>query len=301
MAETDGVIKENDQIVMGSIFSLLSCLCLAVMNAFVKMASVSASTGIIIFCQFLISFLLVLPFALSNKKGGIKTKSLGLHFLRALFGAGAAYGLFFAITLVPLTEAVLLVYSAPLWMTALAWLFFKEKVTLLVWLGVFIGFIGVGLILHPSLHSVNLGTILATLGGISMAVAFLTVRTLNKTEPTARILFYYFGISTIVALPFFLHAFHGQKFPLLTWFYILSIGITQVLSQAFMVIAYRYARPVKLSPFIYTVIVFTAVIDYVFWKEVLTPVKYLGVILVVAGGIFAMIHSTQGSLKKDRT
>ncbi|MGH3674190.1 MAG: hypothetical protein ACRDU5_00325 [Mycobacterium sp.] len=42
-----------------------------------------------------------------------------------------------------------------------------------------------------------------------------------------------------------------------------GVGVSQLLSQIFIVLAYRYASSVKLGPFVYTVIVFTALIDWV--------------------------------------
>lgn len=271
------------------ILILLSCFFLALMNAFVKSASHYASPQIILFFQFLISFILILPIVLQNKTGGIRSSNYKLNFVRALTGTGAAYGLFFAITMIPLTMAVMLVYSAPIWMTAFAWLFFKEKITHIMWIGVLIGFIGIALILHPSVDSINEGTLLALAGGILMAIALLTVRVLNKTEPASRILFYYFGFATVVSLPSLFNEFSAvQSMAAMGWIYILGVGISQALSQILIVYSYHYATPAKLAPYIYSVILFTAVIDYIVWKQMLHAIDFIGMFCVIFGGVLAL-------------
>jgi hypothetical protein len=45
--------------------------------------------------------------------------------------------------------------------------------------------------------------------------------------------------------------------------FVISIGLALLLGQVLIVLAYRYASAVKVGPFIYAVIVFTALIDWV--------------------------------------
>jgi len=56
----------------------------------------------------------------------------------------------------------------------------------------------------------------------------------------------------------------------------------------FIVRAYRYASSVKLGPLVYTVIVFTALIDWAVWDRVPTLFVILGMMLVIGGGLVAI-------------
>ena len=49
----------------------------------------------------------------------------------------------------PLTNAILLTFSAPLWMPLIAWALFREKTTTATWIGAAVGFVGVVLVLEP--------------------------------------------------------------------------------------------------------------------------------------------------------
>jgi hypothetical protein len=54
-------------------------------------------------------------------------------------------------------------------------------------------------------------------------------------------------------------------------------------SQALIVLAYRYASAEKVGPFIYSVIVFTALVDWIVWDHPPTLFVYLGMALVIGG------------------
>jgi drug/metabolite transporter (DMT)-like permease len=70
--------------------------------------------------------------------------------------------------------------------------------------------------------------------------------------------------------------------------YLVGIALTLLIGQALIVLAYRYASAVKVGPFIYTVIVFTALIDWFLWNRAPTLVVVLGMALVIGGGVFAI-------------
>lgn len=281
--------KLKHELLRGSIYMLLSCFFASFMNGMVKAtAHYTSSTIIILFSQFLIGLLFLLPIIFTGKKRTtLGTQHIVKHILRGVAGGSAAFCLFLAIQLSSMTTAVLLVYAAPLWMTLFAWAFFKEKISSRMWIGVIIGFIGVALILNPDKNTFNIGILVAILGGILMAVAFLTVRLLNTTEPTLRIVFYYFVVSVIFSLPWFLYdvSSNWHPIPLIGWLLIAGVGIGQAFCQIFLVLAYRHATPARLAPYIYTIIVFTVLIDYIIWGQALNPLGYVGIILVIIGGL----------------
>jgi drug/metabolite transporter (DMT)-like permease len=75
-----------------------------------------------------------------------------------------------------------------------------------------------------------------------------------------------------------------------------GIGFAQLLSQVFIVLAYRYASSVKLGPLVYTVIVFTALIEWAVWDQAPTLFVILGMTLVIGGGLVAIRGNTKPPL-----
>ncbi|MFY9920362.1 MAG: DMT family transporter [Mycobacterium sp.] len=279
-----GHLPEN--LALGAALSSLSFFCTAVMSALVKATEELTSTAVVLLFQNLICLLLILPIALRGGLASLKTEKIGLHILRAVSGTAAWYALFVAITMMPLTNAILLTFSAPLWMPVIAWVLFREKASRSTWVGAAIGFVGVLLVLQPHHQHFNIGALIALVGAFCLAIAFMSVRWLGATEPTTRILFYYFGISTVLCTPFAM--IDWRPFGLRGSIYLVGVALTLLVGQALIVLAYRYASAVKVGPFVYTVIVFTALIDWFLWNRAPTLLVVFGMALVIGGGIIAI-------------
>ena len=99
-------------------------------------------------------------------------------------------------------------------------------------------------------------------------------------------LLYYFLLSTVMSVPIAL--LDWRPLPAAAWGWLIGVGVAQLLSQVLIVVAYRYAPAEKVGPFIYSVIVFTAVIDWIVWNHPPTLVTYVGIALVIGGGLIAV-------------
>ena len=124
-----------------------------------------------------------------------QTRRLALHLLRSISGLLAHLFFYVAIVYVPLVNANLLLSAAPLWVPLLLLVFLRQTVARALWISTLVGLIGVGLILHPHLQTLNRGAIYGLVSGILLAIAIITVRVLASTEPPARQLFYYALVS----------------------------------------------------------------------------------------------------------
>jgi drug/metabolite transporter (DMT)-like permease len=287
VAATDtGAGHRPENLGLAALLTTAAFFCVALVGTLAKVSSQYTSTGVLLLFQNLICFLFMIPVALRGGWSALRTRKIGLHVLRATMGTACWYALFFAITQIPLSTATLLTYSAPLWMPLVAWAVTRQRVSRLTWIGAGIGFAGVILVLQPQGHSFNLGELSALAGALFLAVAMMSVRWLGATEPTTRVLFYYFLLSTVMSFPIAL--FDWQPFTSQAWGWLIALGIAQLLSQVLIVVAYRYASAEKVGPFIYSVIVFTALIDWIVWDHPPTLYAYLGMALVIGGGLVAI-------------
>lgn len=287
-----GQMPEN--LAFGAALSSLSFFCTAVMSALVKATEELTSTAVVLLFQNLICLLFILPVTLHRGWASLRTEKIGLHILRAATGTAAWYALFVAITLMPLTNAILLTFSAPLWMPLIAWVVFRRRPSTATWVGAAIGFIGVVFVLQPHHQDFNIGAVYALAGAFFLAVALMSVGWLGATEPMPRILFYYFLFSTVLVTPFAL--LDWKPFGARASVYLIGIGLTLLVGQVLIVLAYRYASAVKVGPFIYTVIVFTALIDWALWDRAPTLFVLLGMALVIGGGLIAIRKKSDASL-----
>jgi drug/metabolite transporter (DMT)-like permease len=291
---TTATCQKPENLVVGAVLTTLSFFCVALVGALGKAAGQLTSTAVVVLFQNLICFVVMIPVAIRGGPGSLRSHKIGLHVLRAATGTACWYALFVAITMMPLTNAVLLTFSAPLWMPGIAWLVSRQKAAMATWVGATIGFVGVILVLQPQHHHFNIGTPLALAGALLLGVALMSVRWLGATEPMPRILFYYFLFSTVMVLP--LALLEWRPLEPRTWIYLAGVGVAQLFSQVFIVLAYRYASSVKLSPFIYTTIVFTALIDWAISHRPPTFFVALGIAFVIVGGLVAIRGKTDASL-----
>lgn len=276
----------TENLSLGAILTTAAFFCVALVGTLAKVCGQYTSTGVLLLSQNALCLVFLLPVAVKGGWRSVRTSRIGLHLLRAGAGTACWYALFFAIERIPLANATLLTYSAPLWMPLIAWAVTRQWVAAATWIGAGLGFAGVMLVLQPQGHGLRIGELSALTGALTLAVAMMTVRWLGATEPVTRILLYYFGLSTLLSIPIAIADW--APVPPSAWPWLIGLGFAQLFSQILIVVAYRYASAEKLGPFIYTVIVFTAVIDWVVWDHAPTLSTYLGMMLVIGGGVMAM-------------
>lgn len=281
-----GVGRRPENLLLGAVLTTAAFFCVALVGTLAKVSGQYTSTGVLLLFQNAICLLFVIPVVMRAGWSSVRTTKFGLHVLRAATGTACWYALFFAITQIPLANATLLTYSAPLWMPLIAWAVTRQRVARATWVGALVGFAGVVLVLQPQGHRVDVGEFAAFAGALFLAVAMMSVRWLGATEPITRVLFYYFLLSTVMAVP--IAVFDWEPVPAAAWPWLLGLGFAQLASQILIVLAYRYAAAEKLGPFIYSVIVFTAVIDWLVWKHPPTLLTYGGMALVIGGGLIAV-------------
>lgn len=286
MAANSSVGYRTENLTLGALLTTAAFFCVALVGTLAKVSGQYTSTGVLLLAQNAICLLFIVPVAVKDGWRTLRTSRTGLHLLRAGAGTACWYALFFAIERIPLANATLLTYSAPLWMPLIAWAVTRQRVAAATWMGAGLGFVGVMLVLQPQGHGFSIGEISALAGALLLAVAMMTVRWLGATEPVIRILFYYFALSTLLSIP--IAIVDWAPIPLAAWPWLVGLGLAQLFSQILIVVAYRYAPAEKVGPFIYTVIVFTAVIDWIVWDHAPTVSTYFGMALVIGGGVMAM-------------
>ncbi len=282
-----------ENLAIGGALTAAAFFCVALVATLAKVAGQYTSTGVLLLFQNVICLVFMVPVAVRGGWPLLRTNKIGLHMLRAVAGTACWYALFVAITMIPLADATLLTYSAPLWMPLIAWAVTRQRVARATWIGAAIGFAGVILVLQPQSHSFNTGQVFALIGALTLAVAMMTVRWLGATEPVTRILVYYFLLSTLLTIP--IAVIDWQPIAPKAWGWLIALGLSQLFSQVLLVVAYRYAPAEKVGPFIYCVIVFTALIDWIVWDHRPTLVMCIGMALVITGGLIAVRARSRAS------
>jgi drug/metabolite transporter (DMT)-like permease len=239
---------------------------------------------------------------------GIKTERPLGHLWRGLVGVcGMGLG-FFALTRLPLPEAVAIQYAMPLLIVVFGALFLKETVRLYRWSAVAVGMIGVGIILWPRLgvltgnagpmDAIAVGALAALLSSVFGAFATILVRNLVQTERSATVVLYFSITCSLVAL---VTAPFGWVWPTSAQAAMLvGAGIAGGIAQILLTESYRHADVSVVAPFEYVSLLLSIIIGYVFFRDVPTLEMLIGALIVVAAGIFIIYREHKLGLEQRK-
>lgn len=271
---------------LGIVLITLAFLCAAVMSALSKAAS-GVPPLLLLFLQYGISFLVFVPSAARAGRANLKTQHFWLQLFRSLAGSICQLLFFIAVGSIPLLDSVLLSNAAPLFIPMVVYIWFRKSVQPLVWISLLIGLAGIVMIIKPGpqlFH--NPASLIALAAGLFSAVALVATNKLAETEPPTRILIYNFGFSTLLLVPVCIWAW--KPLTARNWLLLLGVGLFYALTQYLIIRAYRYASATELSPFNYSVVIFSGILGWWLFGNVPDAIAVLGTVLICAGGILSI-------------
>ena len=242
----------------------------------------------IVFFQMFIPLLCLIPLIAINGLHKLKTKIFHIHLIRDVTGLIYFFFYFLAIKQIDLIDATVLAYTSPFYIPIICRIWIKEKMQKEVWVAVFMGFIGILLILKPGTEIFHLGSLIGISSGIMSALALTTISALNKKEERLlSTLFYFFLLSSLFSFP--LVIFYWKTPTFLEFLFLLGVGITNFLAQMLLTKAYKYGTASFLSPLSYSIIIFTSLISWLFFKLPPGWISFVGIILIIFGGSLTFI------------
>ena len=189
---------------------------------------------------------------------------------------------FYTIGRLPLGTAVLLNYTAPLFVVILSWFFLKEAVRLDLLAVVFICFGGVYMLLAGQTGGWTIDAFWGLLSAVFAAVAYITISTIRNRESPLTIIFYFTLVSSLGSLPFLFLEFRTPS--ALQLLYLLGVGAGAFLGQYWMTRALLKAPASLVSPFSYLTPLFSFLYGVALWGEKLSASSVLGMVLILGGG-----------------
>lgn len=262
--------------------ALLSAASFALMAACTRLASQKLPQIEVVFFRNFLGLLLLIPLAMRQKLT-LRTEHLGLHVFRAGAGISAMYLYFYAITHLPLADAVLLNYTSPLFVSLFAVIWLKEELTSKrKWSGV-LGLIGMACLFHPSSAIASLAGLAGLLSGLLAGLALTSVKKLSDTEPGLRIVILFALLASLLSALPMLWEFtvpSGQ-----VWLWLLAVGALGNLGQLCLARAYKLAPASQVSPLGYSGLVFAGLVGFFIWHE--TPDYWMvgGSLFIIAAGV----------------
>ncbi len=286
-------IKSIDQ---GVLYMLLASLFFAIVGAFAKILSRDMPSVEVVFFRNLISLFFVTStiFKYPLKQSGGKP---WLLFFRGLMGLLGVLAFFYNIAHISLADAMTFSRTSPIWTAIFAYMFLGEKISKRGWIAVFIGFLGVVLIMKPNGLTFSKTDIIGIFSGVAAALAYTSVRELRKYYD-ARIIVISFMVMGSVFPALFMWISHYYSVPSLDfitapfvlpkgimWLYIVGLGGFAALAQIYMTKAYGSTKAGIVGASSYAVILFSIFTGVALGDALPDFIGAFGILLVVVGGI----------------
>lgn len=289
---------ERHHITKGILYSLATSLVASSAAAVVKYLAAELSPWLIVWLQYGICTLLMLPWVYRHGIQGLRSERYSLHLIRSLGGWLGFTTYYLAIPLIPLVDASLLRAAAPLWVPLIVWASFSERIPALRWAALISGFVGICFIVSAgdsvstdSDHSLNIGHIIGLAAGFGLAVSMAFTRALSASEPAGRVLFYYFSFAFLASTP--MAIIHWSPIAIDLWPALAYVGASIFLTMIFYTRAYSYAPTTIVAPLGYIAIPIAAVIDWIFWGHLPNGMVTIGCIIVICSGALAVTIGRQ--------
>jgi len=275
---------------------LISAICLSIMSAFAKVISDEIPTIEIVFFRNIIGVVLI---SLTFFKAPIKQTGgkPWLLIFRGAIGLLAMLAYFYNITHIPLVDAVTYSRTSPIFTAIFAFIFLKEKISKNTIGAIFLGFIGMLLVMQPQAGEFDKSYVFGLLNAVCAALAFTSIRELRRYYDTRAIVLSFMGIGLLVPIismtisEFYTNDFFNfmmGKFIIpqnIDLFYLLGIGVFSSIGQVYMTKAYGSAKAGIVGAAGYSVILFSLIIGFMLGDSMPNIIGVFGIVAIISGGI----------------
>ena len=262
----------------------LSTVAFSIMHGLVRFVSEVLPPFQIAFFRNVFGLAFLLPLLMRSRFAVLRTKQIGLHALRGVINMAAMLMFFTALSISPIAKVTALGFTAPIFMAILAVLVLGERFRIYRWSAIFLGFVGMLIILRPGLVAIDTGALLVTGSAALWAVAMIIIKIQSRTESSLTIVAYmgiFLGVFSIAPA-----LWVWQPFGLKTLGLMVLIGLFGSIAQMAISQSLKETDPTALMPFDFLKLIWTAMIGAWFFAEIPDIYTWIGATVIFLSGLF---------------
>lgn len=275
-------------------YILVSTTAFSAMNVAVRMLADHLHPTLTVALRTLLTLALLVPWLVYYGREVMATSRIHVHLVRGVVGGFGMIGWVYSVSILPVSYATALSFTAPLFVTLLAMLFLGEHSSWQRFFALLIGFIGTLIILRPASHAFDWRSLVVLGTTILWAITGILVKSLSASEPPLRMVFYMNLIMLLVSLPFAIH--HWLMPTPAQWAILLVIAVCSLIMHLTMVRAYALAPLVTLMPFDFTRLITTALFAYLLFGETIDIWTWIGAAIIIASAVFTARRDTKAAM-----
>lgn len=214
-------------------------------------------------------------------------KARRLLLARSAAGCLGIFGNFYALSKIPIADAMALNKTAPFFTVAFSWLFLREKAGLRGIAALVAAFAGVLLVVRPGFRAEEpLALACALGGGLGAGLAYTCVRELGVMGvPGPFIVLFFSAFSCVASVPLF--AFDPSPVTFAQTACLLGAGCGAALGQFGVTAAYRFAKPRDIAVFDYTGVVFAGILGLAMFGQRPDAYSVAGYLVIAGASLFS--------------
>ncbi|MBU8848449.1 MAG: DMT family transporter [Desulfobacterales bacterium] len=279
---------------------LLGCICIFGSAFFFYLATViikwaqinglQIDPALFVFARFLLGFFSIL-ILMGIKKKKIRIKKKRYLIGRTVANCVAVYCFFKGVDLTSVAQANILNMTYPLFIAIFSWTFLKEQRDAIATVIVVFAFAGVWLILAPEEMSFNLNSLWALASGISAAIAIMYLNLSRQVHDTETILFFLFGLGSVIIFIFFFNKMHLPQYSELKYLFFCSLSA--IVGQYLITLGFKYVTAIEGGIISSTRILLAAVLGPVIAMDpILSASGWTGAFLIFIGNVYLTLRKT---------
>ena len=277
---------------VGILFGIFAYLSFSILDAIQKTLVLHHS----IFQLLLVKYFFVLCLSLfeSKRKNNYlfyKSKNIKLQIFRSLLSMIESGCFVLSFKYLSLANAHSVGSLTPVIVVALSAIILKEKVSPKTWVAIFIGFIGVLIILRPTSSIFDPKALLPLIAAFVLGLYQIVTKKVSKKDSNETSLFYtsLIGLTIMSLLDYrFLTPVDKSSYTMF-----LGIGLFFSLGLYLQIIALGKARASIIQPFHYTLIFWAIIFGYIFYNDIPDMFTVIGAIIITCSGIFVLNQSSK--------
>lgn len=274
-----------------ALFATLATLFFSLMAVLIRLVSAELHALQIVFFRNLLALAWMTPWLLKVGPSGLKTQRLGMFCVRSCIGVVGMSSGFWAVTLIPISDATALSFLSPIFATVGAALFLGEDVRMRRWAAVLVGFAGAMIVLRPGEAMIQFGAALALVNAVAMATNKLVLKSLARTERTETIITYMVLLLTPLTFIPALFVWQTPSWEAMGWMVLLAGCGTA--GHYCMTRAFGLADLTVVLPFDFTRLPLSALLAFLLFAEVPTMWTWIGGAVIFASTFYIARREAQ--------
>lgn len=289
----------EDNPIVGVGLMICAVACFSGLDAMAKYLVVSDVPALqVVLMRYLAAFVLVLgAFLPTHGRQLFHTRNLKMELLRGAMLLLTTVTNFVALRYLPLTMTATFIFSAPLLITALSVPLLGEKVGWRRWVAVFVGFIGVVIVINPGGMSFHWAMLVSLSSVLGLAFYSILSRKLAGVDSVHSQQFYATGVAVVCVIPMAIPYWVWPE-SAMVWVGFGALGVLAFVGHILLTTAFRFASASTLAPFSYPQIIFMSLLSWLVFAQPPGLSFYAGVPLVVASGLYIWMRERRLANKR---